>query len=782
MHVPGARTAVSAVLGAILVLAPAWSIALDPGAAYPSASEISDNKLGSVLIYHLISSNTSSPASRNTALSITNHHTQPAALRLFFVEGASGAVRRSPLLLLAPKQVLSMLASQVAPNLEGYAIAVAVDGETGCPVSFNHLSGRAAIKLASGHRAELGAEAIAALYSGTAAECTAMSSIETLNFDGVQYNMLAATVAIDSFGSTADGDSGLLVLNRIGGDLTVRAETLGIAYEAFGSGGSAGNGVVNSNASQLRTSTEDLLPLPTGESAWATIDAGGGIGGAFLNVNPNAAAATGAFTGGHNLHRLTLVADSLVVPVLPARPGDPYPVSSEASANRAGSVLIFPFFTSSVATPNSESASLTLTNTHDTEVDVRLFFVRGTSGAINPLATMLLTLPPHALRSVPASAVAAGFRGYVIAVAVDPSSGCPIAFNHLIGDVDVKLSTGHAASLQATAIAALYDGTVSGCADGDASLRFDGAEYTLMPRGVALDNTASSADGNLTLFTLDHIGGALDAAATPLGTVTGNLYDSDSAAAVPFDFNAAPQFFGTFDAGVSAGISAWFEAAPENEAAMVGSVLKFNPNASTAAAAFSGGNNLHVLTLATDTLTLAGPPISTPTVTSTPRPTATRTPVRTATPTATSLNTPSRTPTGTATRTPTITRTVPPNSTATLTRTVTPTETVTRTATPTEPQTATHTVPVGATATETSEPTEPSDPTETPTEAPSGGCPGDCDGSGDVSINELIAAVNIALGNADFFTCVNADADQSGDVQINDLIAAVNSALGGCAE
>ena len=45
-----------------------------------------------------------------------------------------------------------------------------------------------------------------------------------------------------------------------------------------------------------------------------------------------------------------------------------------------------------------------------------------------------------------------------------------------------------------------------------------------------------------------------------------------------------------------------------------------------------------------------------------------------------------------------------------------------------------------------------------------------------------IAAVNIALGNADYATCTNADADHSGEVLINDLIAAVNAALSGCPE
>jgi hypothetical protein len=507
-------------------------------------------------------------------LSITNHHETQSASPAVFVEGATGAVRRSPLILLAPNQIVSMLASVVAPSLEGYAIAVAVDGVTGCPISFNHLSGRAAVKLSSGHQADLGAEAVAALYTGAIDGCSEMSAIETLAFDGVQYNMMAATVAIDNFGSTADGNNGLLVLNRIGGDLTVSAETLGIDFEAWGSDGSAGNGFINAG-SQIRRSTEDFLPLPAGETAWSTIDAGGGVAGAFLNFNPNATSASGAFNGGHNLHRLALTTDSLVVPVLPATPGFPYPASSEASDNRAGSVLVFPFFTASATMPNSESATLTLT--HDTGVDVRLFFVRGTSGRSTArnhaahTATTCSTVSPRERRGARVQRVR-------IAVAVEVTgSNC---LQPSIGDVDVS-SASHFASLPANG-AALYDGTVSGCAAGDASL-VDGVDYNLMPRGLALDNAGSGADGNFTLFVLDHIGGNLDAAATLLGTVDGSLYDSDSATASAFDFNAPPQFFGTFDPGVPGGISAWFEAYPALEAATVGSALKFNANAASMA-------------------------------------------------------------------------------------------------------------------------------------------------------------------------------------------------------
>ena len=64
--------------------------------------------------------------------------------------------------------------------------------------------------------------------------------------------------------------------------------------------------------------------------------------------------------------------------------------------------------------------------------------------------------------------------------------------------------------------------------------------------------------------------------------------------------------------------------------------------------------------------------------------------------------------------------------------------------------------------------------------AAQGQCVGDCDGTGEVTINELIVGVNIALGNAAIDDCPSFDANSDGEVTINELIAAVNNALQGC--
>jgi hypothetical protein len=71
-------------------------------------------------------------------------------------------------------------------------------------------------------------------------------------------------------------------------------------------------------------------------------------------------------------------------------------------------------------------------------------------------------------------------------------------------------------------------------------------------------------------------------------------------------------------------------------------------------------------------------------------------------------------------------------------------------------------------------------PTATPT--PAGPCAGDCNLDGNVTVDELLILVNIALGNAGVAACSSGDIDGSGTVTVNEIIAAVGNALnGGCA-
>jgi hypothetical protein len=81
----------------------------------------------------------------------------------------------------------------------------------------------------------------------------------------------------------------------------------------------------------------------------------------------------------------------------------------------------------------------------------------------------------------------------------------------------------------------------------------------------------------------------------------------------------------------------------------------------------------------------------------------------------------------------------------------------------------------GTTPMATLTPTSPPSTTATPTGNP---CVGDCDGSGDVSINELISLVTIALGNAQSSACPHG-VPSGAEVDIALIIQAVNNALNG---
>ncbi len=87
------------------------------------------------------------------------------------------------------------------------------------------------------------------------------------------------------------------------------------------------------------------------------------------------------------------------------------------------------------------------------------------------------------------------------------------------------------------------------------------------------------------------------------------------------------------------------------------------------------------------------------------------------------------------------------------------------------------------TPTSTSTPIMPS-PTPTATAAPSTPtpppCPGDCDGDQVVSINELVAAVRIALEEVGVAFCPAANPDRDLVVAIDELVRAVRAALDGC--
>lgn len=121
----------------------------------PATHVINDQKAGSALVYNYVTSAPfnacpSPPCAswQETRISMTNtHQNTSVSVNLFFVDGATCSVTHSSVCLL-PDQPASFLASDIAPNVTGYIIAVAVD-RFGVPINFNYLIGDESVKLAS---------------------------------------------------------------------------------------------------------------------------------------------------------------------------------------------------------------------------------------------------------------------------------------------------------------------------------------------------------------------------------------------------------------------------------------------------------------------------------------------------------------------------------------------------------------------------------------------------------------------------------------------------------
>jgi predicted extracellular nuclease len=316
------------VVGVVKACATVNCQVLGPGTPAPSTSILSDQRAGSALIYNIYTSSAIAPNAQNTSVSVTNiEPSRPAYVHFFFVDGSTCSVADS-YLCLTPNQTATFFASDLDPGTTGYIMAVAVD-QNGCPVNFNYLIGGEYVKFASGHSANLGAEAVSAI-AGALPLCNENSTLAQLSFDGVSYGALPRVLALDNVPSRADGNDTMLILNRIGGDLSATAAPLTHIYGIFYNDTETGVSFdFNPNSCQIRSSISNHFPriptrfeqfVPSGQSGWlklySTDDQG--ILGLAINFNINAAAKANAFNHGHNLHKLRLTLNvSLTIPVFP---------------------------------------------------------------------------------------------------------------------------------------------------------------------------------------------------------------------------------------------------------------------------------------------------------------------------------------------------------------------------------------------------------------------------------------------------------------------------------
>lgn len=308
----------------------AFNFSQDPGARPADNSLISDQKAGSVLIFPAYSSLASASNMQNTRINITNTNTDHSALiHIFLVDGNSCSVSDAFVCLTA-NQTTSFLMSDLDPGIWGYIIVVAVDAD-GCPAIFNELIGDEYIKIGAIHTANLGAVAVAAL-PGLFREtnCSTNSVTAPLNFNGVSYNPLPRAIAADNLPNRAIGNETMLIVNRIGGNLSTGAAKLETVFGVlFDDAENTFSFSFNFPVCQFRAILSNNFPrttprytqiIPSGHSGWVKLwsydDAA--ILGVTINFNPNNLSNPGAFNQGHNLHTLTLTNTATVtIPVFP---------------------------------------------------------------------------------------------------------------------------------------------------------------------------------------------------------------------------------------------------------------------------------------------------------------------------------------------------------------------------------------------------------------------------------------------------------------------------------
>ncbi|MBL8187961.1 MAG: hypothetical protein JNK38_08140 [Acidobacteria bacterium] len=313
-----------------LVVMSSFALAADPGLTYPPTSEASDQKAGSLLFYNIYTSGPTSGNTQNTRINITNTSVTSAAfVHLYFV--SAGCSIADSYICLTANQTASFLTSDLDPGTTGHIVAVAVDGVAGAPAVHNWLIGDEYVKFTTGHSANLGAIAFSKLTNANVLSTD--GSLAAIFFDGAllagSYNRVARTVADDNIGSRADGNDTLIILNRVGGNLGIGANSLGTLFGLFYDDAENVLSFSVTGGCQLMSSISNNFPritprfetfIPAGRTGWVKFFSQSDIGilGAAINFNANAASSAGAFNSGHNLHHLTLTAAAnYVVPVFP---------------------------------------------------------------------------------------------------------------------------------------------------------------------------------------------------------------------------------------------------------------------------------------------------------------------------------------------------------------------------------------------------------------------------------------------------------------------------------
>lgn len=297
-----------------------------PGNTYPDDAEVSDQKAGSILLFPIYSSEATNPAGQNARINITNTSaSEDATVHVFAID--NGCQVLDVFLCLTANQTTSLLASDFDPGNSGYLVIVAVERATGLPKKFNELIGDEFVKFTSGHQANLAAYSIAALATNPGGTNPNVTT-SFLPFDGITYNRMPRLVAIDNIPSPNDGNSLMLIVNRLGGHFSFGGAGVGPITGLLYNDSEIGFSFTGGFGCQFRATLSNGFPrtftpftrvIPSGSTGWLkfwTLDESSGVFGSVINYNPNTNASSSAFNQGHNLHALTLTnTAAIIIPI-----------------------------------------------------------------------------------------------------------------------------------------------------------------------------------------------------------------------------------------------------------------------------------------------------------------------------------------------------------------------------------------------------------------------------------------------------------------------------------
>ncbi len=267
--------------------------------------------------------------------------------------------------------------------------------------------------------------------------------------------------------------------------------------------------------------------------------------------------------------------------------GDPIGRGNEVHDQRAGSMLIYNYYTSTM--PVSADTRITITNTHETSgVYISLVFVEGGSGQPAPV---WIYLDPAQTQSFLMSDNDPGISGYIIAFAAD-YQGIRLQWDYLMGTAAITLESGHRATLGALAV----------------PMNPSSTNYAAAPRQLALDQIPSPADGVKQMLVINRIDGSLINGMPGIGSLECDLFNQYGArfnfTSRSFGPQARTYFYNLVDTEFTsanlynylpAGEYGWLRMRPTEAGAITGAVLYFRESEGITAP-YPGGYNLRHLT------------------------------------------------------------------------------------------------------------------------------------------------------------------------------------------